>query len=165
MRPKGSKKKLEIRRRTAVALRKQGLTVRQVAKQMKCAPSSVTRWTQAIDQEGESGLDSKPQAGGHSRMTEAQKRELQRLLVAGPRAAGFHNELWTLSRVARAIEDKFGIRYHVSHVHRLLHAMGFSPQKPARLARERNDDAVEDFRGRRWPAIKKKRSGKGAPSS
>lgn len=128
-------------------------------------PSSVVRWTQAVERKGERGLDSKPQAGGKSRMTPAQKAKLRRCLVAGPRAFGWHNELWTLSRVARLIEDQFGIRYHISHVHRLLCAMGFSAQKPERLARERDDKAVEEFRKRRWPAIKKKPGARGGRSS
>ena len=165
MRPKGSKQSLEVRRRTAVALRKEGLSVREVAARMGCAPSSVTRWSQAVEKRGERGLDSKPQAGGTSRMKAEQKRQLRRLLIAGPRARGWHNDLWTLSRVARLIEEEFGIRYHISHVHRLLHGMGFSAQKPARLARERNDRAVDEFREKRWPAIKKKPARKGARSS
>jgi hypothetical protein len=59
--------------------------------------------------------------------------------------------------VAKLIEQKFGERYHISHVHRILGALGFSPQKPARVARERNDEAVAEFRSKRWRAIKKAR--------
>ena len=70
-------------------------------------------------------------------------------------AWGYANDLWTLARVVDVIERRFNVRYHVSHVHRLLGQLGFSAQKPARLARERNDVAVEDFRSRRWKAIKK----------
>jgi transposase len=88
-------------------------------------------------------------------LTPEQHERIGEFLVAGPRAFGWHNELWTLSRVARVIETKFGVRYHVSHVHRLLRQLGFSPQKPARLARERDDESVAAFRKMRWPAIKK----------
>jgi len=155
MRPTGTKQELEVRRRTAVLLRKQGLTVRSVAEKVGCVPSSVVRWTQAVERAGERGLDSKPQAGGKSRLTEKQREKLGRFLLKGPRAFGWYNELWTLSRVARLIEVKFGIRYHISHVHRLLRQLGFSAQKPARLARERNDEDIVHFRKTRWPAIKK----------
>jgi transposase len=158
MRPYGSKKELEVRRWTAVVLRQQGMTVRTVAERVGCVPSSVVRWTQAVERDGQHGLDSKPQAGGKSRLTRAQKELLGRYLLGGPHIFGWTTELWTLSRVARLIRDKFGIQYHVSHVHRLLRAMGFSAQKPARLARERNDQAVADFRDKRWPAIKKSTS-------
>jgi transposase len=100
-------------------------------------------------------LLAKPQSGGHSRLTAAERRRLATILVRGPRAWGYSNDLWTLARVAEVIERRFNVRYHVSHVHRLLGQLGFSAQKPARLARERNDIAVEEFRGKRWSAIKK----------
>ena len=146
-----------MRRRTAVLLRKQGLTVRSVAEKVGCAPASVVRWEQAFDRQGELGLNSKPQAGGKARLTKKQLKRLARLLVAGPRTFGWPNDLWTLSRVAKVIEREFGVGYHISHVHRLLRQIGFSAQKPTRLARERDDVAVEHFRKARWPAIKKAR--------
>jgi transposase len=131
------------------------MSVRTVAERVGCVPSSVVRWTQALEEHGERGLDSKPQAGSKPRLTVAQRRQLCRYLLKGPRAFGWRTELWTLSRVAKLISDKFGVSYHISHVHRLLCGLGYSAQKPARLARERDDQAVDDFRKKRWPAIKK----------
>ncbi len=142
----------------AVALRKEGLSVRTIAARVGCVPSSVVRWTQAFDRHGERGLDAKPQAGGKARLTKRQRRQLGAILVRGPRAWGWSNELWTLERVAEVIDRRFGVRYHISHVHRLLGQLGFSAQKPARLARERDDAAVAEFRGKRWSAIKKSAS-------
>lgn len=155
MRPHGSKKHLEVRRRTAVALRKRGLTVREVAQAVGSVPSSVVRWEQAFDHDGDDGLNSIPQAGGHSRLTLGQKRRLVKYLRRGARHFGWTTELWTLGRVGDLIEKKFGVRYHISHVHRLLRKMNFSAQKPARLARERDDTAIATFRNERWPEIKK----------
>jgi transposase len=158
MRPTGSKRDLEVRRRTAVKLREQGLTVRTVAERMGCAPASVSRWAQAYERGGDRGLDSKPQAGGKARLTGAELKRLRALLIHGPRPWGWSNDLWTIERVAEVIARRFGVGYSISHVHRLLHQLGFSAQKPARLARERNDAAVADFRQRRWTAIKKSAS-------
>jgi transposase len=163
MRPCGSKQKLEVRRRTAVQLRKQGLSVRAVASKVGSVPSSVVRWQQAFDRKGERGLDSIPQAGGKARLSSKQKRRLVKLLLKGPTAFGWRTELWTLSRVAEVIAREFGVRYHVSHVHRLLRSFKWSAQKPERLARERDDAAIETFRNKTWPAIKKKRAGRAAP--
>jgi transposase len=60
VRPRVSKQELEIRRRAAVSLRKQGFTVREVAKVIGCVPSSVVRWEQLFDDDGATGLDAKP---------------------------------------------------------------------------------------------------------
>src|SRR5437867_13393986 len=109
MRPIGSKQELEVRRRTAVALRKQGLTVRTVAGRVGCVPSSVVRWEQAFDRRGDPGLNSKPQSGGKARLSKGQRARLVRYLLAGPRAFGWTTELWTLSRVAELIRRKLGV--------------------------------------------------------
>ena len=151
-----------MRRRTAVALRKSGLSTRDVARRVGSVPSSVTRWEQAFDRRGEHGLDSIPQAGGISRLAPTQRKQLIRFLLRGPTAFGWRTHLWTLSRVAELIVRKFGVQYHLSHVHRMLRALGFTPQKPARLARERDDKMVAEFRKKTWPAVKKKRAGSGA---
>lgn len=129
--------------------------MRTVAKRVGSVPSSVVRWEKAFDRQGERGLDSKPQAGGKARLSKKQLARLARQLLSGPRAAGWHNELWTLSRVAQLIERTFGTRYHISHVHRLLRQLGFSAQKPARFARERSEEAVTHFQKKQWPEIKK----------
>jgi hypothetical protein len=41
------------------------------------------------------------------------------------------------------------------HVWRILRALGWSPQRPARRARERHAEAVREWMARRWPAVKK----------
>src|SRR6266568_2734025 len=115
MRPHGTKQQLEVRWRTGLALRKRGLTVREVAKEVGSVPSSVVRWEQAFDHGGDRGLDSKPQAGGKCRLTLAQKRRLTKYLRRSPRHFGWSTELWTLARVGELIERKFQIRYHISH--------------------------------------------------
>src|SRR5512135_1781458 len=103
MRPKGTKQQLEVRRRTAVALRKEGLSVRGVAARVRCVPSSVVRWTQAFDRHGDKGLDPIPQAGGTARLSPDDKVKLVGFLLRGPTAFGWTTELWTLSRVAKLI--------------------------------------------------------------
>jgi len=83
---------------------------------------------------------------------------LERVLLKGPRAAGYPTELWTLARVANIIRRVFGVRYHPSHVWRLLHQMDWSCQKPERRALERDEAAIEEWKRRRWPHIKKRRT-------
>ncbi|MEZ6070944.1 MAG: winged helix-turn-helix domain-containing protein [Pirellulales bacterium] len=60
--------------------------------------------------------------------------------------AGFDSQLWTLPRVALLIEREFGVSYHSTHVGRLLHALGFSCQKPKRRSREQDPEAVKTWR-------------------
>jgi transposase len=90
---------------------------------------------------------------------------LPALLHRGPPAYGFRAELWTRSRVAAVIRLEFGVCYHPRHAGRLLDAIRWSPQKPARRARQRNEAAVVRWRDDIWPAIKRGRKPKRKPSS
>jgi transposase len=60
------------------------------------------------------------------------------LLLEGAQAAGFHTDQWTGPRVAELIERRFGVRYHVGYVGRLLQELDWSLKRRARLALERD---------------------------
>jgi transposase len=87
----------------------------------------------------------------------AQHKELVGILLAGPQAAGFRNDLWTCPRVAQVIERRFGVRYHPAHVWKLLGKLGWSCQQPEQRAREQNERAIRRWRNRDWRRIKKER--------
>ena len=156
MRPKGSAAELEVRRRIAGRLLKEGKGIREVARIVEASPSSVHRWKQALDAGGIDALQSKPHPGRRPRLSQQQKAKLEEILLAGARAAGFDTELWTLQRVARVIERHFEVRYHPGHVWHLLRGLGWSCQKPERRARERDEEAIAGWRKVEWPRIKKK---------
>ncbi len=130
MRPKGSAEALEVRRRIAAHLLQQGKGLREVARLVDAAPSSVFRWQQALQQRGMEALQARAHPGRPPRLTPQQKQSLADILRQGAPAAGFPTDLWTLARVAQVIERSFGVAYHPGHVWRILREMGWSPQKP-----------------------------------
>ena len=165
MRPKGSAEALEVRRRIAGRLLEQGKGIREVARLVGAAPGSVLRWKQALEEGGKEALAAKPHPGRPPRLTTEQKEGLKAILLLGPRAAGFSTDLWTLSRIAQVINSHFGVKYHPGHVWHILHDMGWSPQKPERRARERDEEAIQRWREEEWPRIEKKPTTKGGVSS
>ena len=68
---------------------------------------------------------------------------------------GFGTELWTLKRVRTLIKQLYGVTFSDVHVWRLLGTMGFSSQKPERRAIERDEHAVQTWKRKTWPALKK----------
>ena len=64
------------------------------------------------------------------------------------------------ARAGIHIERQFGVRYSDVHVWRLLGQMGFSSQKPERRALERDETAIQTWKKRTWPALKKKPAAK-----
>jgi len=77
------------------------------------------------------------------------------LLARGAEAYGFSSAIWTTQRVADLIWRRFRVRYDRDHVCRLLHRFGWSWQKPARRARERNETAIQHWVQHSWPRLKK----------
>lgn len=156
MRPKGSAEELERRRRHAMALIDQGMKPAAVARAVGTSRASVTRWRQAFQAGGQQALAARPHPGGKSRLTVGQRKRLIRMLLQGPRKHGYRTELWTLGRVAELIAVTFGVEYHPSAVWHILRAMDWSCQKPQRLARERDEQAIRRWRQQDWPRIKKR---------
>ncbi len=155
MRPKGSAEVLEERRRIAARMLQAGKGVREVARLVGASPGSVSRWKKALEQGGMEALKAKPHPGRPPKLSEEQKQELAAILRQGPMAAGFPTDLWTLKRVAAVIERHFGVKYHPSHVWKVLRSMGWSAQKPERRARERDEAAIRHWREKTWPQVKK----------
>jgi transposase len=156
MRTKGTSAELEIRRRIAARLFTEDVTLADIARCVDASVSSVRRWKKAWKTGGAAALAAKPHPGPRSKLSLDQQEQLCDLLVVGARASGYDTDLWTCRRVAALIERNFGVVYHFNHVGRLLHALGFSPQKPLRRARERDEEAIERWRREDWPRIKKR---------
>ena len=63
MRPFGSQKQLENRRRKAMKLLDTGISLHEVSRRIGCHASSVMRWRNEREQFGDSGLSPKPTPG------------------------------------------------------------------------------------------------------
>jgi hypothetical protein len=72
---------------------------------------------------------------------------------AGAEAFGYDTGLWTAARVAQLIEQECGIAYHPGHVWRLLRQLGWSCQRPTGRALERDEQAIAQWKRKRWPEI------------
>lgn len=96
----------------------------------------------------------RPARTAHWPPTGRQLARLRRVLLDGALAAGFDNELWTLSRIQTVVWQRFGVGFHRSHVWRLVRSLGFTPQRPVRRAVERDEDRIARWVAEEWPAIK-----------
>jgi transposase len=156
MRPTGSPEALERRRRRAIQLLKQNLPPVEVARRVGVDRRSVRRWKAAYLKQGERALRPKPAPGRPPKLSAADKSRLTAALLQGAKAAGFPTDLWTCPRVAQLIAKRFGVHYHVDHIGRLLRSLGFTPQKPARRALERDEEKIQRWVKEQWPRVKKK---------
>jgi transposase len=154
-RPKGSADLLKDRRRRALKLLDTGHSLNEVARQIGCNASSVMRWRDARRRRGAKGLEVRFSPGRPSRLDRKQQKRLLQVLLKGALAYGYRTGLWTTARIAEVIREEFGVEYHRDHVGRLMHQLGWSPQKPERRALERDERAVQRWKKKDWPRIKK----------
>jgi len=156
MRPTGTPEELERRRWRAVELLTQGHPPVEVARMIGVNRRSVRRWKAAYRKKGRQALEARPASGRPPKLPAPLTPRLERELLRGAKSAGFATDLWTCPRVARLIEQRFSVHYHVDHIGRLLHSLGWSPQKPARRAIERDEEGIGRWIKQTWPALKKK---------
>ena len=152
---KGSADLLEDRRRRALALWDTGLSLNEVGRRIPCAASSVLRWLRARRRGGPDALRVRFSPGRPLKLGASQRRRLVKVLLKGPQAHGYRTQLWTTARIAEVIRREFGVHYHRDHVGRLMHRLKWSPQKPETRAVERDEEAIERWKRKDWPRVKK----------
>jgi transposase len=126
---------------------------------------AVSQWIKRGRVYGEAGLTEQPKSGAPVRLSAADRQKLPGLLERGAESFGFRGELWTCARVGKLIEREFGVRYHPAHVSRILKDLGWTPQKPIRRAKQRQEAEIQHWKDVRWPELKKRRSKKDERSS
>ncbi len=164
MKYKRDLKALERRRLKGARLLKKGVAQAEVARRCGVSRQTASAWERRLKQKGTEGMKRRP-LGRPRQLSEAQCAELSKVLLEGALAQGFATELWTLPRVAKLIRERFGIRYSNGHMWHLLRRLGFSCQKPARRATQRDEVAIQRWKNKRWPALKKTPQSEGKPSS
>jgi len=151
MRTQGTAAELEVIRKRAVQAVAQGQSPSTVAKVLGVHRVTVHRWLRQA--RTPDGLDAIPIVRS-PRLSDAQLRQLEVLLLQSATHHGWPNELWTAARVAALIQRHFGIDYHPEHVRKILkQRLGWTSQKPQRRPRQHNDQEVERWRTEEFPRI------------
>jgi transposase len=147
----------EGRRLRAFELKQRGWKQTQIADALGVTEGAVSQWMKRATEEGVEGLRHKPPPGATPRLSEEARARLPELLARGAEAHGFRGEVWTCERVAKVIRKEFGVSYHPAHVSRLLKALRHSLQKPQRRAEQRDEEAIDNWKDKKWPSLKKGR--------
>lgn len=158
MRSKGSAATLEAQRKLAVQKILSGQTQAAVARVLGVHPVTVAKWMARHRAQGAAGLAAKPTPGRPRFLTAAQDQQVRVWLAQKPTAHGFPTDLWTARRVAELVRRKFGVAFHPNYLREWLARRGYSPQRPTRRARQRNEAAIVHWVANDWPRIQKKRA-------
>lgn len=152
---------LEGRRLRAWELLEAGWRQIEVAEALGVTKGAVSQWAKRALEGGIEALRRHPAPGAPSKLSCEQIEQLPELLSRGAEFYGFRGNVWTHARIARVIDERFGVRYHANHIPRLLDKIGWTRQKPKRRARQRNEVAIEEWKECSWQVIQSEAAASG----
>jgi transposase len=137
----------------------------EVARALGVSPETASEWHR-LSGGGRAALAGAGRAGRRRRLSDQQLAAVEAKLLQGARANGFGTDLWTLARVAEVIERETQVRYSQTQTWAILRTrLGWSRQRPARRALERDDRAVATWVNQEWPRLKEGRAADAPGSS
>ena len=157
---------LEVLRERAVAMREVGNSQLAIASTLGVHKNTVHRWLKGWRVAGAVALKAKRRG----RRLQAQRllgadqaAEAQRLMIEhGPDQLGLPFALWGREAVRDLVQARFGVTLALRTVSDYLCRWGFTPQRPIRRARERQDAAVQAWLAERYPKIAARAKAEGA---
>jgi len=159
------RKTMEMIRLDAVARVREGEEVSSVMASYRMSRTTFYKWMARIA--GGDGtvrsLRARKARGGACRLTPEQKRAVRQFIVGkDPRQYGFDFGLWTRAIVRELIEQRWGIRYSVEAVGKLLRELELTPQRPLTRAWQQDPKAVAQWKKHRFGALKREAQRAGA---
>ena len=153
MRRKGTSEQLAIERTRGLSLLCRVKSPSDVAATLHVTVRCVYRWRQEAKRPKRKKRPCR--LGRPKKIDDQQVKKLEKALDQGAYAFGYAGDYWTLDRIAQLIWHLFKIRYHPSAVWHIMDSMGWSSQRLQRRALHRDEEAIEAWKKKALPAIKK----------
>ena len=146
-----------LRRRAVSALQQGEMTQTAAAQAFGVARKTIWLWLKAHRAGGESALAARKRGpkdrGGKLKNWQA-AAICNMIRDRHPEQLKLPFSLWTSEAVRQLIRRRFAVRLSARSVRRHLKRWGFTPQKPVRVAYERNAEAVALWLREEYPAIR-----------
>jgi transposase len=146
---------LQKRRMKAAALFRQRTPQAIIARKLRVTEATVSRWHAAWAKKGVRGLRSKGSPGFPSTFTKKKRRAFERAIRKGPLHFGFTTNVWTLERFQIVLRKVTRLHVGTTWMWHIVHSMGYTPQRPQVRVVRRNEAAIEAWKKRRLPGLKK----------
>ena len=140
-----------------VLLVAQGMTCPEVSRLLGDAPRSVEYWIRRFEARGLGGLVEGQRSGRPPRLSEAQLREVDRVLRQAPRDLGLTGTLWDGKTLSAWIERRFQVRLRVRQCQRLFRQRGFGLRKPRPLMAHADPERQQTHK--KTPSVKRRPEG------
>ncbi len=150
----------ESQRRQIIRLRKSGRANKEVAEIVGVSPGHCCRVWKRYQQDGASAVAKGKRGrrlGSQRTLTTEQEETIKRLLTdKAPNQLKLSFALWTREAVQLLIQQQCGFTMPIRTVGEYLKRWGFTPQKPAKWAKEQSTPAVAKWLLKDYPEIAKR---------
>jgi len=148
---------LEAYRFRAIQLKKDGWKINDIAHAFGLNRRAVSRWFTVYKEFGRKALKSKKAQGPDYKLSEKEIKKIILILYDDATIYGFENPLWTCKMVQQTIFKQTSKKIHTTNIMRLFKKLNLSPQKPKRLASQRNEKIIKKWKREEWPKIEEHR--------
>ena len=147
-----------FRNATAILMSAVGRSKASIAHDLGCSTATVDNIRKAFRQRGQAGLIPNRPPGRISRATPEYRAALRTALQTPPRELGYGFSVWSLARLNQHLKKGTGISFSDDQLGRIVHAEGFSFQRPKHTMKGKRDEAAYERAAARLKTLKKKRS-------
>lgn len=120
----GAKTSTVSTRVSAVRLVRSGFSQTRAARDLGVSQSAVSRWVRLARTGGLNALSRPQRSPRQRRLAPEGLKALRRLLRKPPEAYGLRGGGWTVAKIADLVRRELCVRYHPSHVWKVLRAHG-----------------------------------------
>ena len=152
-----SRETLEYLRNQSIRLWKSGKKTEEIADFCGVHFTVVYKWIRIYKQKGLSGLKRRKAKGAKPKLNREDKKQVISWLRKSALDFGFETPLWDCKRIQRMIKQELNKNIALSNLWENLRRWGITPQKPEKLALERNEMKVKKWIREEWPKIEKHR--------
>ncbi len=132
-----------------------GRSMSDVADAYETDRSTIFRWVNRFQEEGEEGLVRRPTSGCPRKLQELTEEELQGIVLQPASHFGYETDLWTVTRLHAVIEDQYRVYVSKDTSWRRLREAGLTYQKPEREYYEIDEIARQEWLRKDVPKIRK----------
>lgn len=144
----------------ALRLFAKGVSHEAVELALEVSPRTLRRWIWQWNNGGFEGLKPRPHPGRYSKLGPDGLAQLEADLERSPQTFGYREDAWSPRLVLIHLATRFGVKYHISSIYRLLRRLGFHLRTPYLVDPRREAEAGQFFNEQILPdLVKKKEAG------
>ena len=144
---------LEHYRFKALDLREKKWKINNIAEAFGVRREAVSRWISKAKKYGKESLRKRKAKGKEPKLGKEDKKQIISWLRKSAMEFGFETPLWDCKRIQKMVKKELSKEIAISNLWKTLRKWNLTPQKPEKVALEKNQRKVTEWLNTEWPKI------------